>query len=109
MKKNVAAIFVLIMLLAQIGIAQHNVVHFKGHGHSEHHHDDHNDDHKKNVSETCQTCLLVKSLSFGLVTYHPDLPTPEFVGCAFLNNDNRAPTSNQHALYHARAPPGFLI
>ena len=37
--KHMTAILMVIMLLAQIEVAQHNVVHFTDHGHYEHSHD----------------------------------------------------------------------
>ena len=107
-----AAIFVAIMLLAQVGIAQHNVVHFTDHGHYEHNHDEHNGDEnerKKTASESCQICLLTKSLSFGLIANHTDLPVSALSSHAALKSHDRILINHQHALYNPRAPPAFLI
>lgn len=109
MTKNMAAIFVAIMLLAQIGIAQHNTVHFTDHGHYEHSHDDHDDDHKKNVSKDCQICLLTKSLAFGLIVPSVDLPAPVLSGYAAVKNPNQIIIRHERTLYNPRAPPAFLI
>ena len=107
MTKNVAAIFVAIMLLAQIGIAQHNIVHFTDHGYYEHGRDD--DNHKKNASETCQICLLTKSLSLGLVVYHADLVVPVLSGHVALKNYDNVVNNNQYALYNSRASPALFV
>lgn len=109
MTKNMAAILVAIMLLAQIGIAQHNVVHFTDHGHYEHSHDDQNDDHQKNVSETCQICLLAKSLSFGLLPYSPALNAPVLSSYTVLNSHDQVVAVYKRALYNPRAPPVLLV
>jgi|GEM_PF-3801021 len=117
MTKKMSAIFVAIMLFAQIGIAQHNAVHFSGHGdhahyehsHDEHKHGDNDQDQKKNFSEACQTCLLAKSLSLGLVSYHADLPARVLSKEDFFKSHGRIVINHKRALYNPRAPPFFLI
>ena len=113
MTKNMAAIFVAIMLLAQIGIAQHNSVHFTDHGHYEYVHDDHNhdnhQDHKKNARETCQICLLAKSLSSGLVATHAEIPAPVLSVHRALKSRDQIAHNYQYGFYNPRAPPVFLI
>lgn len=109
MTKNMAAIFVAIMLLAQIGIAQHNTVHFKDHGHYEHNQKDHGDHHKKNASESCQICLLAKSLSSGLVATHAEIPAPVLSVHRTLKSRDQIAHNHQYGFYNPRAPPVFLI
>ncbi len=109
MTKNMAATFVAIMLLAQIGIAQHNVVHFTDHGHYEHSHDDNDGDHKKSASEACQICLLTKSLSLGLAPDYVDLTISVLSAHAALKSHDQIITNHQYAFYTPRAPPIFLI
>ena len=107
MTKYMVAIFAAIMLLAQIGIAQHNAVHFTDHGHYEQNGND--SDQKQNVSETCQICLLTKSLSFGLIAHHVELPTPVLSSYVALKSHDQIVTSYRRTLYNPRAPPSFLI
>ena len=110
--KHATAIAMAIFLLAQIGIVQHNVVHFTDHGHYEHTHDDHqdHDDHnKKNTSEACQICLLTESISLGLVEHHTGILTS-----AVADNDNpkshdQVFVNHKHTRYNPRAPPSLLI
>lgn len=113
MTKNIAAIFAAIMLLAQIGIAQHNVGHFTDHGHYEHglEEHDHEDkkDHKKGVSEACQLCLLTKSLSSGLLSYHADLSVPSFSGHDVFKSRDHVVSNLQTTPYIPRGPPALLI
>lgn len=98
-----------VMLLAQISIAQHNSVHFTDHGHYEHNHKDNGDHHKKNVSEACQICLLVKSLSSGLTPTHAEIPTPALSVNHALKRHDQITNNTQTGFYNPRAPPSFLI
>lgn len=109
MTKSIAAIFVAIMLLAQIGVAQHNAVHFTDHSHYEHNHDDHNDEHEKNASENCQICLLTKSLSFALFSDSDSFVISAFLGGDSFCHDDQVITADHCRSYNPRAPPVFLI
>lgn len=108
MMKHVSAILMAIMLLAQIGIAQHAVVHFTDHGHYDHSQGDHGD-HKKNASEDCQICVLTKSLSLGLASEKADLAVHVVAGHAFKKSHDHIVNNHRYALYKPRAPPVFLI
>ena len=109
-----SALFVAVMLLAQIGIAQHYTVHFTDHGLYEHHYDDHaeddtNSDHKKNASEACQICLLTKSLSLGIVPSDVYLSARVISTHTFAKTHDQRNTPAKYASYNPRAPPAFLI
>lgn len=121
MTNYMAAIFMAIMLLAQIGTAQHSVVHFEDHahyeypqdheGHSGHaDHDDHEGDRQENrASQDCQICLIVKSMSLALNDQNEVLHIFSIYDHSFFTTDDLIISDNQHRLYHARAPPAFLI
>ena len=110
-----AATFVVIMLLAQIGMAQHHVVHVTDHSnyehyeHYEHGDDDHDGDHHKAARENCQICLLTKSLSLGLAAHHVALAVPVLSGHSVLGSDDHMVINHQYALYNSRAPPVLFI
>lgn len=118
MTRRIAATLVAIMLLAQIGIAQHNLVHFVEHTHDTHvqkahshtspaHQDQKN--HKKNVSEACQTCLMIKSLNMALVTNAVNIAVPTFLRTSDTSRDIQITDKTQIGFYNPRAPPFFLI
>lgn len=107
--KHATVIAMAILLLAQIGIAQHNVVHFTDHAHYENGHDHDHGDHKKNTSEPCQICLLVKSLSLGLTSYHAGLSVPVFWEHNTLKSLEQFMVKHQSTRYNPRAPPSLFI
>jgi len=106
---GMAAAFVAIMLLTQIGIAQHNVVHFTDHAHYEHHHEDDQDNHERNASEACQTCLLIKLLSSSLISNPSLSPVHTNHVDNITNHHDHVITHTKQKLYNPRAPPSFLI
>ena len=124
MTKHMTVILVAIMLLAQIGVAQHYVVHFTDHGHYEYSyneqgHDDHghdnthndndHEDHRNNSNENCQTCLIAKSLAFSLTGEQNNLSETVASGHSFLQGRNQVISRHQKTLYSPRAPPAFLL
>lgn len=113
MSKNLTAAFMAIMLLAQIGIAQHATVHFNDHGHYEHQHDGFGDsdhqDHKRSATENCEICVITKSLAFGLISDQQTVFTPYIYVHDHVSNHDQIINTFQHASYNPRAPPAILI
>ncbi len=110
MKHNVAKLLVTIMLLAQLGLAQHATVHFAVHGHGmEHHHNDGDQDHRKSADEQCQICLSAKSFSHALASSPQNL---EFIIERTQAVQALAPSSYTQIVrtpYGPRDPPVRLI
>jgi hypothetical protein len=120
MTKSIATVFVTIMLMAQIGVAQHNTVHFSDHGHYQQAHlehdnghdeydDHHNDDQKKSASDACQICLLAKSLSFACVSADGYVLPPVMAGHRTYKRHDQITLITKVARYNPRAPPSLLI
>lgn len=102
-KKYMALIVLAFLVLSQVGIAQHNTVHFTDHAHQQ---DEHNN---KQSRETCQICLSAKSFSLGLKTDFIAL-TVLFTGHYSVQVSSDIALSNEAiSLYNPRAPPAFLI
>ena len=109
MTKNMAAVFIAIMMLAQLGLAQHSAVHFNAHGHYEQTQDNDDSDQNKRVGENCKICLLTKSLSVGLTASQAELPVPSGQVQADFAYNNSTIAQSRAASYNPRAPPAFLI
>ena len=101
-------ILMVVMLLAQIGVAQHSSVHFTDHGHYGHNHDDH-EKHDQNATENCQICLITKSLSFGLASDTTSITLPFIFGEELQKGGDLVFTAHHALLYNPRAPPSPLI
>ncbi len=110
--KRVSAFLIAIIMMAQIAIAHHNVVHLADHSlshyeHSDESHDDH--DQKRNASEECQICLHVKSLSVATI----DQDISSFISIAKSQDSfatgNDQISNDSFTSYHSRAPPNPLI
>ncbi len=108
MTKNVAATLMAIMLLAQIGLAHHSTVHFTDHSHYEQA-DEERNNHGKQAQESCQICLVVKSLSLGLIGDDVSVSPAVTVNSKIAENYNNTINRNIRLSYNPRAPPVFLI
>ena len=94
------------MVLAQIGLAQHNSVHVIDHHHeiSQEHHDDHN---PKDPNDDCQTYHFASSLH-GLNDNNVfDVIFSSYKTTGFYTDVFYAQNLNSN--YRSRAPPTFLI
>ena len=116
MTKNIAAIFMVIMVLAQIVGAQHSAVHFTDGGHYELSHSDHDDntggddtDDTRDVSEACDICVMTKALSFGLMADVTTLAFNKRFDQARFNYFSHTVSNRKFTLYSACAPPVFLV
>jgi len=118
--KHIAATLMAIMLLTQIGLAQHSAVHFTDYGHyeqgySHNHihtqddHEDHDSEHQKNTSESCQICLLSKSIAFSLTTNQADFLKLSLSRYQAVHYAKAFILKRQQVKYNPRAPPVFLI
>jgi hypothetical protein len=110
MTRNFSAILIAILLLAQIGIAQHSTIHFSDHTHYEHaNHNDEHDEHDNELSKECQTCLIIKSLSISLDSNQAMLTNIARVDLHFLKIPTQPLKNITLHSYNPRAPPVFLI
>ena len=110
-KKNIAAFLVSIMLLTQIGIAQHNVIHLADHVsyNSAHDHHDHDHDNQTHSQNLCEICLVSQSFSFGLVSDYRSVLFGVVTKEIFVPHSERVATKTKNLTYNPRAPPHFLI
>lgn len=123
-KRRLCAIIVALMLLTQLGIAQHSTVHFLDHvhyakitdkgvdSHAHHHADEHHDDDGQSGSlteEFCDLCLIVKSLSVAISWVQTDLNWAFGAYSFFDADDSAVIRSEVYYAYNSRAPPTFLI
>ncbi len=111
-RSTILSFVLLVMMMAQVGLAQHATVHFTDHSHIDYHHNDGNDgdqDQHKNTDEACQICLSAKAFSHGL------LGDQDSALIAIAYTQTIAVQAGQHyrqikrGLYNPRAPPTFLI
>ena len=116
------AIFVtVIMLLAQLGVAQHSAVHFTEHSHSigiqsnhDNHHDhgDHHNDHDNNEEHAnleCEICAITQSLSLALINKHSFSTQLVAISYSLPKTDSYIAGIKHEELYSPRAPPLLLI
>ena len=105
---TIYAVLAAVMLLSQVGIAQHNSIYFTDHDHHGHNHHDH-EKNQEQTKEDCPACLITKSLSLALVVQQTDL----FITVTFdhdvLRDYDQILTTYDYSLYAPRAPPTVLI
>jgi hypothetical protein len=110
MTKHIAATLLAVMLLAQVGVAQHRSVHFTDHSHYEHHQNkDYDSNHNKQSEEICQICLSSQILSMGLIDFQIYLPEPVAFWDDLPQSEAYVLKKTPDAPYNPRAPPIFLI
>ncbi len=108
-RSTINLVLILLMLGAQIALAQHATVHFTDHGHSAQHHHDDNKEGTPQTGELCQICILNKNIAHALT---PDAFIREVV---VTQSAYRVPFAQNHITrqasqgYLARGPPLFLI
>lgn len=110
-KGSILGVLALVMLLAQVGVAQHASVHFTDHGHYEHSHDghDHGDENNKTAQENCSICLLTKALGFGIVPEQALVYASLSSDHGLFQGYDLFVSNQQLQPYNPRAPPTFLI
>lgn len=118
-KKHLYLLLILLMLGAQIGLAQHATVHFTDHGHishAEHHdHDDHGVHEEPDgntapeTAELCQICIFAKSLSYSFAPEDITLPVTLTAHSDTPLLSQNCPSQESRHRYLARAPPAFLV
>ncbi len=99
-----------IMVLAQIGLAQHNSVHVIDHHHNASHdisQEHHGDDNQKNPNQDCQTYHFASSLHGLNGNNQFNIGFDQYISTNFYNDVFYAKNLNSN--YRSRAPPIFLI
>lgn len=105
-------IILLVMMAAQLSLAQHMSVHFTAHDHAYGHDIQHEQEHgheRPSTNELCQLCIFAKGFAHALTAeqniLHTLLPAHSYQPPAVQ------PHITQHPLhgYLARAPPSYLI
>ena len=117
----IATLVMAIMLLVQLGVAQHSAVHFAEHfdstsiesNHSDHHdHGDHHNDRDNNEEHTsleCDICLMAQSLSLAFINKHSFLTRLVVANHAPPKTDSYIARVKHGEFYSPRAPPLLLI
>jgi len=103
-RKNISLLLIMLLLGAQLALAQHATVHFTDHGGIHHQHD--ND--SPQVNELCQLCIFAKGFAHGLS------PDDAVLHADFLISSYRVPVAHNYLKrqesqgYLSRGPPAFL-
>jgi hypothetical protein len=108
MRNNIHFFMILLLLGAQLALAQHASVHFTDHGHETHHEHEEAED-ERYADELCQICIFSKGLTSGLPldgSYVTTLLARTSYKVPFAQNYI---TQQASSGYLARGPPSFLI
>lgn len=98
-----------VMLLAQLGLAQHDAVHTALHfqiSAQEHHHEDHQ---PGQPDDGCQVYLVAKCFSHALIGQLPALEPVRIVSLPVSYVTQARRNGYNPASYHPRGPPSVLI
>ena len=108
-RKYIKLLLILLMLGAQLALAQHATVHFTDHGHIETHHDHSDHGGTPKAGELCQICVFAKSFA------NTAIPDGVLIPAALMDSSYHVPPAQNHITrqashgYLARGPPSFLI
>jgi hypothetical protein len=95
----------LVMLLAQLTLAQHYTVH--DHDISSPFHQEH-DDNTPTTGEKCQIFIFAKGLSNSLISQAVEISSPYIQPLKLIITAQTFIIRNETSDYQARAPPRFL-
>jgi hypothetical protein len=104
-------LLITLLLLAQIGVAQHSAVHSDHHdcGHAEHHHGEHDHDAPEKAQDKCDVCLSIQSMAFGLITDKSEVEIPYLISQNSSLMLDITYASKDHTPYLSRAPPAIFF
>lgn len=115
MKHKISAFLLTIMLLAQIGLAQHASVHFLEPGQqshtTQHQLDPHGNDqepHKK-ASDSCQICISAKVFSHGLTSSTAIILPISLFSETVISSTDQITGDITYLSAQPRGPPALLI
>lgn len=103
-------IIILIMVLAQASVAQHNAEHFANHDHYAHaHHHDEGEHHHDQDEAPCQLCVIAQSLGFGDVSEHKTFAQSTAVYQIEHSNLDLVFHETRQEHYSPRGPPSYFL